>query len=86
MEYTARLDMASMKSRLRFMLVRGWGIGMGIHMVRARVRARIGASRNMVVEDVSGRSGSFVNSFMASAIGCRSPYGPTTTGPLRSCI
>lgn len=78
--------MASMKSRPRSMLVRGWGIGMGIHMVRARVRARVGVSRNMVVEDISGRRGSFVNSFMASAIGCRRPYGPTTRGPLRSCM
>lgn len=48
-------------------------MGRGIHIVRARVRAKIGAIMNMDVEDVSGRKGSLVNSFTASAIGCRSP-------------
>lgn len=48
-------------------------MGKGIHIVRARVRARMGAIINIDVEDVSGRKGSLVNSFTASAIGCRSP-------------
>lgn len=55
-------------------------------MVRASVNARIGAAMNIEIDDVSGRSGSFVNSFTASAIGWSNPYGPTTLGPLRNCI
>lgn len=78
--------MASTKSIPRFMLISGWGIGSGVHMVRARVRARIGAMMNMVVDEVSGRRGSLVNSFRASAMGWSSPYGPTTFGPFRSCM
>lgn len=73
MAYTARLDIASMNRTPRFMLIRGCGIGKGVHMVRANVRARIGAVMNMDTEDVSGRRGSLVNSFTASAIGWRSP-------------
>lgn len=38
-------------------------------MVRASDRARIGARINIDIEDVSGRNGSFVKSFTASAIG-----------------
>lgn len=37
------------------------------------MRARIGAIINIEIDDVSGRSGSFVNSLTASAIGCRRP-------------
>lgn len=72
-EYTARLDIASMNSTPRFILTRGYGIGRGIHMVRASVRARIGAIMNIVADDVSGRRGSLVKSFTASATGCRRP-------------
>lgn len=75
-----------MNSTAKFMLIRGCGMGRGIHMVRARVRARIGAIINMDGEDVDGRKGSLINSFTASAAGWRSPYGPTTLGPFRSCI
>lgn len=85
-EYTARLDMANINSTARFMLIRGYGMGRGIHIVRARVSARIGATINMEGEDVSGRSGSLMNSFIASAMGWSRPQGPTTFGPLRSCI
>lgn len=62
-----------MNNTPRFMLMRGYGMGRGAHIVRAKARARIGAIMNMVVEDVSGRRGSLVNSFTASAMGCRSP-------------
>lgn len=44
-------------------------MGRGIHIVRARVSARMGAIINIEGEDVSGRRGSFVNSFTASAAG-----------------
>lgn len=50
------------------------------------MRARIGAMINIETEDVRGRKGSFVNSLMPSATGCRSPKGPTIFGPLRNCI
>lgn len=66
--------------------MRGYGIGSGAHMVRARDRARIGAMMNIDVEEVDGRKGSLVKSFMASAMGWRSPYGPTMLGPFRSCM
>ena len=39
--------MASMNRIPRFMLISGYGMGRGIHMVKARVRARIGAMMNM---------------------------------------
>ena len=68
-EYMAGLVMASINSTPRFMLMRGYGMGRGIHIVRARVRARIGAMMNMEVEDVAGRSGSLMNSLIASAMG-----------------
>lgn len=72
-EYTARLDMASMNNTPRFILTRGCGMGKGVHIVRARARARIGAVINMEIEEVRGRRGSFVKSLTASAIGWRSP-------------
>lgn len=72
-EYTARLDMASINRTPRFMLMSGYGMGRGVHIMRASVRARIGAMMNMDVEDVSGRSGSLVKSFRASAIGWSRP-------------
>lgn len=68
-EYTARLDIASMNRTPRFILIKGYGIGRGVHIVRARVRARMGAIINMEMEDVRGRRGSLVKSLIASAIG-----------------
>lgn len=73
MEYTARLDIASINRTPRFMLMRGYGIGKGIHMVRARLRARMGARINIEIEDVAGRNGSLIKSLMASAIGWSKP-------------
>jgi len=85
-EYTARLDMASINSTPRFMFTSGCGIGSGTHIVRASASAKIGAIMNIVIEDVRGRRGSLVNSFTASAIGWSRPHGPTMFGPLRSCM
>ena len=65
--------MAGMNRIPRFILISGYGMGRGIHMVRARVRARIGAMINIDVDDVSGRSGSLINSLRASAMGCSRP-------------
>lgn len=55
-------------------------------MVKARLRARIGAKINIEIDDVAGRSGSLIKSLIASAIGWSRPYGPTTLGPFRNCI
>lgn len=85
-EYTARLDVARMNSAPRFILIKGCGIGMGIHSESASVRASVGAMVNKTIDDVEGCTGSLMNSFRASAIGWRIPYGPTMFGPLRSCI
>lgn len=59
---------------------------MGIQSESARVSASVGAKVNMSFDDVAGRSGSLMNSLMASAIGCSRPYGPTMFGPLRNCM
>lgn len=68
-EYTARLDMANIKRTPKFILMSGWGIGRGIHMVRARLRAKMGARINIEIEDVAGRKGSLMKSLIASAMG-----------------
>lgn len=70
----------------KFRFTSGWGIGSGIHRLRARVSDRVGAIMNRVVEVARGRRGSLMNSFIASANGCRMPYGPTMFGPFRSCM
>ena len=61
-------------------------MGRGIHIVKARPRAKIGARINIEAEDVAGRSGSLMKSLIASAMGWTRPYGPTTFGPFRSCM
>ena len=85
-EYTARLDVARINKAPRFILIRGYGIGMGIHMDMARVKARDGAMVNNSIDDVEGWRGSLINNFKASATGCSTPYGPTMLGPFRNCI
>jgi hypothetical protein len=64
-----RLEVARMTRTPKFMLIRGCGIGNGIHMIRASVRARVGAMENSSGEEASGRIGSLMNSFSASANG-----------------
>lgn len=85
-EYTARLDKARINRIPKFRSTTGYGIGIGAHRVSAKVRARIGAIVNKRGEEVEGRIGSLINSFSPSAMGCRSPYGPTTFGPFRNCM
>lgn len=72
-EYTARLDIANMNNTPKFILIRGYGMGRGIHIVRARLRAKIGAKMNIETEDVAGRNGSLIKSLIASAIGWSKP-------------
>ena len=85
-EYTDRLDVARINRTPRFRFTRGCGMWSGIHRLRARLRERVGAMINRVVEVAKGRRGSLMNSFIASANGCRMPYGPTMFGPFRSCM
>lgn len=61
--------MARINRMPRFRFTRGWGIGSGIHRLRASDRDRAGAVMNKVVEVARGRRGSLMNSFMASANG-----------------
>lgn len=58
---------------LKFKSTIGKGIGTGAQSVKARVRARTGAKMNKNGDDVEGRTGSLINSFTPSAIGCRRP-------------
>lgn len=85
-EYTAKLEVARINRIPRFILMRGWGMGRGIHMDRARVRASMGEMINNEMDEADGFNGSLMNSFRASAIGWRIPYGPTMLGPFRSCM
>lgn len=57
----------------RFRLIRGLGIGRGIHRRRAMEKARTGAIIYRVVVEVEGFKGSLVKSFIASAKGCSNP-------------
>lgn len=61
--------MASINRRPKLKLIKGCGIGRGVHMRSAMERARVGAVTYSVVADVVGSRGSFVKSFIASAIG-----------------
>lgn len=62
MEKVTRLDMASIKSTPKFMLIRGYGMGKGIHIFRPRVRARSGVIINLDIDDVGDHSSSLVTS------------------------
>lgn len=86
MEYTARLDIASMNSSPRLRSAKENGMGSGVQIEIARSRANIGVMINNTGEDVDGRIGSFTNSFTPSANGWSSPNGPTTFGPFRPCM
>lgn len=73
MAYTARLDRANINSMPRFMLISECGMGSGIHIIRAKVKAKVGAIINKMGDEVRGCNGSLVNNFTASAIGCNRP-------------
>lgn len=69
MEYTAKLDIVSMKSNPRLRSAKGNGMGSGVQMEIARSRASMGVMINNTGEDVDGRIGSFTNNFTPSANG-----------------
>lgn len=85
-EYTARLDIASIKSKPRLRSARENGMGRGIQIEIARRRASIGVVINKMGEDDDGRIGSLMNSFTPSARGWSRPKGPTMLGPFRPCM
>ena len=59
--------------------------GITAQATRLRVKVRIGATMNTTRLAPLGITVSLMSSFSPSAIGCSSPNGPTTLGPLRSC-
>lgn len=65
--------MARIKRMPIFMLIKGWGMGKGIHIVNAKVSASDGAIINRVIDEVRGLRGSLINSFIASANGWSKP-------------
>lgn len=69
-----------------FKVKSSFGIGRGVQITMARIRANVGMVMNSVGDEVEGRKGSLMNSLMPSAIGCRRPNVPTRLGPFRSCM
>lgn len=61
--------MARINRMPRFRSAMGKGRGMGVHSVKAKIKAMAGARRNKIGEAVEGRTGSFVKSFRPSAMG-----------------
>ena len=60
--------------------------GMTAQATRLRRKVTMGAMMKTMRLAPAGMIVSLVISFSASAKGCSSPNGPTTLGPLRSCI
>src|SRR5438445_744996 len=54
--------------------------------MKAGTSERIGASEKRSRFAPAGTMSSLKKSLIPSAIGCRIPYGPTSIGPMRSCI
>src|SRR5712691_3889800 len=54
--------------------------------MKAGTSERIGASEKRNRFAPAGMMSSLKKSLIPSAIGCRIPYGPTSIGPMRSCI
>ena len=48
-------------------------MGREIHILRARVKARIGAMVNIKNDDVDCQTGSLINNLIASALSCNNP-------------
>lgn len=73
MEYTERLESARINTTLRLRLISGYGIGRGIHRLKAKARDSVGAIMNSDRDVDSGRNGSLINNFIASANGWMMP-------------
>ena len=57
-----------------------------MHMVRAKIRAKVGVMINMEMKDVAGHGDPLMNNLTTSAVGCNRPYGTTLFGPSQSCM
>src|SRR5262245_48822559 len=86
--YTPRLDMARNSSSPTLMSVTtnvgGGPIGMTENVTMAGNTARIGARWKMTLFAFAGMNSSLNRSFRTSAMGWRSPSGPTRLGPVRA--
>ena len=60
--------------------------GITAHAIIAKVKVSIGAIKNTAGLAPAGTMVSLNSSLTPSAIGCSSPNGPTTFGPMRKCI
>ena len=60
--------------------------GITAQPIMPSVKVSIGASRKTTRFAPEGRMVSLKNSLRPSASGCSRPKGPTTLGPLRSCM
>ncbi|MCP6497681.1 hypothetical protein NL476_27330, partial [Klebsiella pneumoniae] len=62
-------ESAKVRARVGAMINRDIDEESGIQSESAKVRARVGAMINRDIDEESGRSGSLINSFIASANG-----------------
>lgn len=68
-EYTAKLESARINKILKLRSVEGIGVGIRVQRVRAIVRAKMGEIKKRKGEEVEGRTGSLMKSFIPSAKG-----------------
>lgn len=61
--------MASINTRPMLRLIRGYGMGRGIHIRRPIDKARVGAIMYRGIADAKSHRGSLIKSFIASAKG-----------------
>ena len=62
------------------------GLGREIHMVKARLKAKIGSRISTETEDVAGHWASLINSLTASPIVGSRLYDPATFGHFQNCV
>ena len=60
--------------------------GTTTNTVNAASTTMNGATQKTILSASAGMMSSLRSSFRASAIGCRSPCGPTRIGPSRTCM
>ena len=60
--------------------------GITAQATNAKIKVSMGANTNRILLAPEGIMVSFKNNLTPSAMGCKSPKGPTILGPLRNCI
>ncbi len=85
--YTLPTDMGNKYNKLIFELffMASKLKGKKLQAVKLKIKGIIGAIKNMNFADLPAIIGSAKMSLKASAIGCKTPNQPTTSGPLRRC-